>query len=92
MNEGYLRDVVSYLEKNIAKGYNVEGLKIALQNQGYPKTSIEKALIIIDAKRPKTKPINEEKPKEEPVIEKAEEKEERGGMIISFLRKIGILK
>jgi len=88
MDAGYLSDVVNYLERNIAKGYSIEGLKLALQNQGYPKTSIDRAITIIEAKRPKTTTVEEVKKEE--IIE--EEEKENEGLFISFLKKIGFLK
>lgn len=98
-------DIVIYLEKNVAKGYDIGGLKLALEHQGYPKTLIERALTIIDAKRPKDKGINEKKTTEakptQPIennkvignIEIIEEDEEkRSGIITSLLKKLRILK
>ncbi len=39
----YHKGIVEYFKKNISKGYAYETLKIALVNQGYSKTSVEKA-------------------------------------------------
>ncbi len=47
--------IVSYLEKNLAKGHKLESLKWALINQKYSRIEIEKAIKIIEARRPAKK-------------------------------------
>lgn len=61
-----VKSIVEYLEKNINKGYKLEELKWALVNQKRSKIEIEKAIKIIEARRPKPK---EELPKQIEVIE-----------------------
>ena len=51
--ENSLTPIVDYLEKNLAKGYQLESLKWALVNQKHSKIEIEKAIKIIEARRPK---------------------------------------
>ncbi len=41
--ETYIDGTVSYIKKNLRKGYNRESLKWALMNQGKPRMEIEKA-------------------------------------------------
>ncbi len=41
--ETYIDGTVSYIKKNLQKGYNRESLKWALMNQGKPRMEIEKA-------------------------------------------------
>lgn len=57
--EESVKHIVAYLEKNLAKGYKLEGLKWALVNQKYSKIEIDKAVKIIEARRPVEK-ISEE--------------------------------
>jgi SOS response regulatory protein OraA/RecX len=42
----YKRKLVDYFKKNLAKGYTPDTLKIALFNQGYSKSIIERTLEI----------------------------------------------
>jgi hypothetical protein len=66
-----VKSIVDYLEKNLSKGYKLEELKWALVNQKKSKIEIDKAIKIIEARRPKPK---EEAPKiveaapEQPVV------------------------
>ncbi|MEM4326120.1 MAG: hypothetical protein QXU40_02365 [Candidatus Pacearchaeota archaeon] len=42
--DNYRKALVEYLEKNVKKGYTIESLRWALINQGYPRTSVERAI------------------------------------------------
>jgi hypothetical protein len=53
--------LVSYLEKNLAKGYKIDELKWALISQKHSKIEIEKAIKIVQARTPSVK---QEAPKE----------------------------
>ena len=62
--EGYIGNLVKYIEKNISKGYAPESLKWALLSQGYTKSEFEKAMkIVIENQAMRLPPI-----KEKPVI------------------------
>ncbi len=55
-------ELVSYLEKNLKKGYTKESLRWALMNQGYSKIEVEKALKKLDLELAKKAPVLEIKP------------------------------
>lgn len=40
----YIQNLVSYMKKNLSKGYTLDSLKIALLRQGYTRTEIEKVV------------------------------------------------
>lgn len=61
-NEGEsVKKIVEYLEKNLEKGYKIEGLKWALINQKYSKSDIDKAVDIISARTAKVGKEQKEK-------------------------------
>lgn len=60
--EGYIANIVKYIEKNIAKGYTPEALKWALLSQGYTKSEFEKAMKIVTENQAKKLPPIQEKP------------------------------
>lgn len=60
--EGYIANIVRYIEKNIAKGYTPESLKWALLSQGYTKSEFEKAMRIVTENQAKALPPVKEKP------------------------------
>ena len=41
--EGYLKEIVDYIKKNLKKGYTKDSLKWALVKQGYPRLEVERA-------------------------------------------------
>lgn len=43
-NEGYIRQLVNYIKKNIAKGYTAEALRWALISQGNARIEVDKAI------------------------------------------------
>lgn len=55
--------LVSYIEKNMQKGYKLEDLRWALVNQKHSRIEIEKAIKIVEARTPSVK--KEEERKEE---------------------------
>lgn len=76
MVEGYIQNLVKYIKKNLSKGYTIESLKWALLNQGYSRTSIDKAIKITNEELAKSLPLIKEKPiirvEREPFLEDAE--------------------
>jgi len=62
IRERHLYEIVSYLKKNLKKGYPKETLKQALLNQGYSKLSIEKAWAIAENELTKEAPKLKSKP------------------------------
>ena len=40
----YLRQLVNYFKKNLAKGYTIDSLKFALKNQGHSMVAINQAI------------------------------------------------
>jgi hypothetical protein len=63
MAEGYLKQLVGYIKKNLAKGYPMESLKWALINQGYSRMEVLKAIeranqeLALEAPKFKEKPV-----------------------------------
>jgi len=43
-SKDYIVQLAGYVQKNIAKGYTLDSLKISLRNQGYSRIAIEKAV------------------------------------------------
>ena len=60
--ENSRRNLAEYLKRNLKKGYTLESLKWALIGQGYPRTSIEKAIEDLNKDLAKQAPIFKEKP------------------------------
>lgn len=62
-DENYLSDLVSYMKKNLRKGYPIESLKWALIGQDHSKIEVEKAIklaqeqLAAEAPTLKTKPV-----------------------------------
>jgi len=54
--------LAGYFLRNIEKGYNPDALKWALVNQGYQKTSVEKALELAHQEMARKAPVFKEKP------------------------------
>ncbi len=65
---GYIEDILAYLNKNVAKGYQPEGLRIVLIRQGYSKTSIDKAFEMFNEIQ-RLKQSKPAEPIKEPVVE-----------------------
>lgn len=59
---GYITQLVNYLKKNLKKGYTLESLKWALINQGYSKTTVDRAIELTNKELAKEAPILKEKP------------------------------
>ena len=55
-------EIVSYLKKNLKKGYTKDSLRWALINQGYSRIEVEKAMKRLDIDLAKKAPILETKP------------------------------
>lgn len=58
----YIEQIVNYIKKNLSKGYTLDSLKFALFDQGYSKSSIERAIQIVNKQLAKKAPILKEKP------------------------------
>ncbi len=85
MSEGYIQQLADYIKRNLAKGYTLDSLRIALENQEYSKLSIEQAIELAHKQLASSAPKMQEKPvikyHFEPAIEVNEEKK-------SFWQKI----
>ena len=58
----YIKQLVEYFKKNLSKGYTADSLKWALINQGYPRSSIIKAIEIANKEIAASAPKLIEKP------------------------------
>jgi hypothetical protein len=55
--------LINYLRKNLAKGYTLDSLRIALIRQGYSVSIIEKAIGELNKEMSKKAPVFKEKPR-----------------------------
>jgi hypothetical protein len=60
--EGYIQQLADYIKKNIAKGYTIESLRTALENQEYSRVSIDNAIILANKQLAAAAPKMQEKP------------------------------
>ena len=58
----HIKNLTEYFKKNLKKGYTPDSLKWALINQGYQKSSIEKAIEIAHQELAREAPVLREKP------------------------------
>ena len=57
------RKIKEYIKKNLAKGYTVDALRIALTNvQGYSRTAVERAIDQVNHELAESAPVLKEKP------------------------------
>jgi len=63
MTEDYTKQLREYLKRNLAKGYNLEALRIALIKQNYSKILVAKAIEKVNEELAKSVPLFKEKPK-----------------------------
>ena len=61
-NTDYIQQLATYVKKNLAKGYTLDSLRVALQEQGYSRTAIEKAINITNQQLASQAPKMIEKP------------------------------
>lgn len=57
-----VKQLVEYIKKNLAKGYNIDTLRFSLQGQGYSRLSISEAIEIATKELAKDVPPMKEKP------------------------------
>jgi len=73
MVEGYIKELVTYLKKNVRKGYTPESLKWSLTSQGYGRSEISRAIIIANEELANEAPKLEVKPEirvqREPILQ-----------------------
>jgi hypothetical protein len=60
--ESYIKQLAEYIKKNLAKGYTIDSLRIALENQDYSKLSIERAIELATKQMAQEAPKMQEKP------------------------------
>ena len=99
------QQLVNYVKKNLEKGYTIDTLKYSLYNQGYGRTSVEKAIDLANKEIALKVPKLKEKPQiVYKVIEDGDnnsinknknqsvEIESSLNFFQKFLRKIGLYK
>jgi len=62
IRENYIQQLAEYIKKNLAKGYTLDSLKIALEAQEYSKESIERAIKLANEQLASSAPVMKEKP------------------------------
>lgn len=58
----YMQQLADYIKKNLSKGYTLDSLKFALQDQGYSRVSIDRAVQLANEQLAKLAPKMIEKP------------------------------
>jgi len=61
-NGSYIQQLVNYIKKNLSKGYTIDSLRFALQDQGYGRSEINRAIDIANLQLAKKAPKLKEKP------------------------------
>lgn len=61
-NTDYIQQLANYIKKNISKGYTIDALRFSLQNQGYGRIEIERAIKIANEQLALSAPKMVEKP------------------------------
>ena len=86
--ESYIQQLASYIKKNLTKGYTLESLKTALEQQDYSRTSIDRAIKLVNQQLAASAPQMAEKPviryQAVPVSEIVEERPKKK----SFFKKL----
>jgi hypothetical protein len=83
--EDYIKKVVDYIKKNLAKGYTEDSLRWALVKQGHSRTLVEKAINIAKKEMAETAP--KLAPPVETKIEIIKKPEKRSFLARLFRRK-----
>ena len=63
MAESNRKKLINYLKKNLAKGYTLDSLQLALIRQGYTRMIVERAIKDVTDELAKKAPILKEKPR-----------------------------
>lgn len=71
----YLQDIVSYIEKNLNVGYNIDELRFMLIRRGYSRSAIEKGFRIVEQKRLEIKKTPNISPPKVVLIDSSEDEE-----------------
>ena len=56
------QQLADHIKRNLSKGYTIESLRYSLMQQGYSRTSVEKAIQIANKQMAETAPKMVEKP------------------------------
>lgn len=93
--ESYIQQLAKYIKKNLAKGYTLDSLRTALEQQDYSRSAIERAIKLADEQLAATLPEMMEKPKITYKVVKDADKADAGTEQIqekpkkkSFLKKL----
>ncbi len=86
--EYYIQQLANYIKRNLSKGYTLDSLKFALENQEYSRSAIEKAIRLVNEQLAKSAPLMKEKPKIKYYIVDAEDKDKKGILKGNFLNKL----
>jgi hypothetical protein len=60
--DSYIQQLADYIKRNLAKGYTIDSLRIALQDQEYSRLSIEQAITLAHKQLALAAPKMQEKP------------------------------
>ena len=88
------QQLADHIKKNLQKGYTIDSLRFSLLQQGYSRTTVEKAIEIANRQLASTAPRVEEKPvikyeiiSEEDMKRKVAEQDAAGGGFFKRLFK-----
>ncbi|MFH1500675.1 MAG: hypothetical protein ABIE22_01900 [archaeon] len=80
----YIQQLANYIVKNLQKGYTPDSLKFALQNQGYSRAEIDRAIKVANESLAKSAPKMIEKPVIKYEVEPIEDSVEKKGFLARF--------
>ena len=86
-DKNYMTEIISYIKKNLKRGYTKESLKWALIHQGYSKYEVEKAVIRADKELAESAPILKTKPVIKYEVEPSNIPKEKGSFF-DFLKNL----
>ncbi len=62
VEEPYIQQLSKYIKKNLSKGYTLDSLRFALENQDYSRSAIDRAVKLANEQLAKSAPLMKEKP------------------------------
>ena len=60
--DNYIQQLANYIKRNLAKGYTLDSLRVALESQDYSRTAIERAIQLANEQLAASAPPMKEKP------------------------------
>ena len=85
----YMKQVISYIERNMARGYNIDQMRFTLMQHGYSRAAIDRGIRIYEQNHPvKAEMPKIEEPAAAPAVEPVvEEKKSFFSKMFGFFSK-----